>query len=429
MNIQDLYELYLRTGKVSIDTRNIPIKSLFFALKGANFNGNQFAKHAIDSGASFAIVDEQEYADPANFIYYVEDCLNALQKLAQYHRSLLKIPVIAITGSNGKTTTKELITAVLSKKYKVLSTVGNLNNHIGVPLTLLSITHEHEIAVIEMGANHLREINFLSNLAQPDYGYITNFGKAHLEGFGGIEGVVLGKSELYAYLKENNKAAFVNVNDPKQLELTKHMEIYKFGTNSDLDFSFQISESDSGNCPILHFNDISIASPLVGNYNINNVAAATAIGLKFGVDINDIKKAIESYKADNNRSQIIDHKEKKIILDAYNANPSSMEAALLNFSKMEGSKAVILGDMFELGKEAHAEHQKIVDLTDQLDFLNIYFIGENFFNTTSDNQSALRFETRQNAEYFFEKNTIVENNILIKGSRGMALESILKFIT
>src|SRR5690606_15754476 len=228
MNIEQLYSLYLRSGKVTTDTRNIPIKSIFFALKGPNFNGNEFAREAIASGASFAIVDEKEYEDEENFIYYVNNALNALQKLAQYHRSLLKIPVIALTGSNGKTTTKELISCVLSQKYNVLATEGNLNNHIGVPLTLLSINAEHEIAVVEMGANHCKEIEFLCQIAEPDYGYITNFGKAHLEGFGGIEGVIKGKSELYAYLKEHKKSVFVNADDALQWEHTKGLERIAF---------------------------------------------------------------------------------------------------------------------------------------------------------------------------------------------------------
>lgn len=429
MNIQELYTLYLRSGKVSIDTRNIPLNSLFFGLKGANFNGNQFAQEAIQSGASFAIVDEQKYADPKNYIYYVEDSLNALQKLAQYHRSLLKIPIIAITGSNGKTTSKELITTVLKKKYNVLSTTGNLNNHIGVPLTLLSINSDHEIAVIEMGANHLNEINFLCNLAQPDYGYITNFGKAHLEGFGGIEGVIQGKSELYNYLQKNKKTAFINADDPTQLELTKNLNRILFGTDPKLDFSYEISNNTQGNCPIIHTEGTSIESSLIGDYNLHNIAVATTIGLHFGINIKEIKKAIENYKSDNNRSQIVTIKNKKIILDAYNANPSSMKAALLNFSKMEGNKAVILGDMFELGISSFTEHQNILDLIETLNFSHIYLIGKKFYETQpAKPETTTKFPTREEAEIYFQQNSINENLILIKGSRGVSLEKLVPVI-
>lgn len=429
MNIEKLYSLYLRAGKVSTDTRNIPIKSIFFALKGTNFNGNEFARSAIDSGASFAIVDEKRYEDEENFIYYVEDCLNALQKLAQYHRSMLKIPVIALTGSNGKTTTKELITSVLSERYNVISTEGNLNNHIGVPLTLLSITPIHEIAVVEMGANHQREIEFLSEIAKPDFGYITNFGKAHLEGFGGIEGVIKGKSELYKYIRENNKTAFVNADDPVQNELTKELNRITFGTKETADYQFQVNEDGSGNCPEIIYEGVSFQSKLVGNYNANNVAAAIAIGLKFEIPAESIKAGIENYHADNNRSQVLNIKEKQIILDAYNANPSSMEAALLNFKKLDGEKAVILGDMFELGEESQAEHQKIADLAMKLGFENIFLIGNHFSRTNFENGKNLtKFETREHAENHFKESKIQEETVLIKGSRGMALEKILEFI-
>lgn len=427
MNIEQLYSLYLRCGKISTDTRNIPIKSIFFALKGENFNGNSFAKEAIASGASFAIVDEKEYEDPDNFIYCVENVLNALQKLAQYHRSLLKIPVIALTGSNGKTTTKELITSVLCQKYNVLATPGNLNNHIGVPLTLLSINSTHEIAVIEMGANHQKEIEFLCKIAQPDFGYITNFGRAHLEGFGGIDGVIKAKSELYTYLKENNKVAFVNADDTLQFDLTKKLERITFGTKENVDYPFQVNENDTGHCPEIRYLGTSFQPKLIGNYNAHNVSAAIAIGLKFGVSLPEIKKGIECYKADNNRSQVIKLNGHQIILDAYNANPSSMEAALLNFSKVRGKKAVILGDMFELGNESLKEHLRVAELVQKLKFQHVYLIGKNFSQIDFKvGKEFARFETRELAEEFFKKNPITEKCILIKGSRGMTLEKILE---
>lgn len=429
MNIEELYSLYLRCGKVTTDTRNIPIKSIFFALKGENFNGNEFAREAIESGASFAIVDEKECEDENNFIYCVENVLNALQKLARYHRSMLKIPVIALTGSNGKTTTKELITSVLSQKYNVLATPGNLNNHIGVPLTLLSINPTHDIAVVEMGANHQKEIEFLCEIAQPDYGYVTNFGRAHLEGFGGIEGVIKGKSELYTYLKKNKKTAFVNADDPLQVERTANLDRITFGSPENVDYKFQFNDNKIGHCPEVRHLGTSFQSQLIGNYNAHNVAAAIAIGLKFEVPLTDIKTGIETYQADNNRSQVIDSKGRKIILDAYNANPSSMEAALLNFSKLSGNKAVILGDMFELGEQSLQEHERIAELVKKLNFQQVILIGSQFNRIKFElRKDFTRFETREAAEAYLQKKPIAEKNILIKGSRAMALEKLLGVI-
>ncbi|MBA5628501.1 UDP-N-acetylmuramoyl-tripeptide--D-alanyl-D-alanine ligase [Moheibacter lacus] len=429
MNIENLYAMYLRSQTVSTDTRNIPMKSIFFALKGNNFNGNKFAKQAIESGALFAIVDEKEYADESEDIHYVEDTLNALQKLAEFHREKLTIPIIALTGSNGKTTTKELITAVLSKRYNVASTIGNLNNHIGVPLTLLSIHPNHEIAIVEMGANHQMEIDFLSKIAKPDFGYITNFGKAHLEGFGGEEGVIKGKSELYDYLKKNEKTVFVNCDDKKQVELTEGIRKITFGSDPKAEFSFKFSKSINGDCPEIIYDSTHFKSQLTGDYNQSNVAAAIAIGLKFEVPIEDIKAAIEEYIPDNNRSQIIHQNDLKIILDAYNANPSSMQAALLNFSKMKGDKAIILGDMFELGDAAAKEHQAIIDLAEKLEFQTIFLIGK-FFHQIAVNYKNIRsFENRETAEKYFSENPIQEKQLLIKGSRGMALEKLLEIFS
>lgn len=426
MNIQTLYSLYLRSQTVSTDTRNIQMKSLFFALKGDNFNGNEFASEAIKSGALFAIVDEKEFEDVENDIYYVEDTLNALQKLAQYHREQLKIPIIALTGSNGKTTTKELITQVLSKRYKVAATQGNLNNHIGVPLTLLSIQPNDEIAVVEMGANHLMEIEFLSNIAQPDFGYITNFGKAHLEGFGNIKGVIKGKTELYNYLRTHSKTVFVNCDDEKQVEHTEGIRKIGFGTNPDAQYTFEYSESLNGRCPEIIYNTEHIKSQLVGEYNLSNVAAAIAIGLTFEIPLEDIKEAIEVYKSENNRSQIVYKEEQEFILDAYNANPTSMEAALLNFSKIKEEKSIILGDMFELGESSSKEHQKIANLAIKLGFSKVFLVGKKFSAVSipeSDNFHL--FSSRQEAEIYFTNHPLKEHYVLIKGSRGMALEKLL----
>jgi UDP-N-acetylmuramoyl-tripeptide--D-alanyl-D-alanine ligase len=426
MNIEQLYSLYLRSSSVSTDTRSIPMKSMFFALKGANYNGNQFAGEAIKAGALFAIVDEKEFEDEENDIFYVEDTLNALQKLAMYHRRQLNIPIITLTGSNGKTTTKELITNVLAKKYNVLATEGNLNNHIGVPLTLLKINSNHEIAVIEMGANHLMEIEFLSNIIQPDFGYITNFGKAHLEGFGGIEGVIQGKSELYNYLKDYEKTAFVNANDKKQLELTQDIRRICFGASEESDYPIFFSESENGNCPSLVYEKTLIQCHLVGEYNAHNVAAALAIGLTFEVDLSDIKDALENYVSDNNRSQLVELEDRKIIMDAYNANPSSMEAALDNFKKLKGSKMAILGDMFELGETSIDEHQRIAQKALESEIDKVILVGQNFAKTQAlNNQSVKIFSTREEAEEYLIANFPTEEVILIKGSRGMQLEKIL----
>jgi len=426
MNIEQLYALYLRAQTVSTDSRNVPMKSLFIALKGENFNGNEFARQAIESGASFAIVDEKEYEDDANDIYYVEDSLNALQKLAQYHREKLNIPILALTGSNGKTTTKELIAAVLSQKYNVAYTKGNLNNHIGVPLTLLSIHPNYEIAVVEMGANHQMEIEFLCGIAQPDFGYITNFGKAHLEGFGGEEGIIKGKSELYNYLKENEKTAIVNCDDKKQVELTQNLRRITFGTGENAEFQFKYKKNIQGNCDEIIYESASFLCNLVGEYNTPNVAAAIAIGLKFDVPIEDIKTAVEEYKSENNRSQIVELKSHKIILDAYNANPTSMEAALLNFSKFTGDKAVILGDMFELGEHSLKEHQKIAELSLKLNTGPVFLVGENFSRVQLPVNDRMKiFRTRDEISEYLIRNSIQEPLLLIKGSRGMALEKLL----
>lgn len=426
MNIEQLYALYLRAQTVSIDSRKVPMKSLFIALKGENFNGNEFAKQAIESGASFAIVDEKEFEDQSNDIYYVEDSLNALQKLAQYHREKLNIPILALTGSNGKTTTKELIATILGKKYNVAFTKGNLNNHIGVPLTLLSIHPNYEIAVVEMGANHLHEIEFLCSIVQPDFGYITNFGKAHLEGFGGEEGVIKGKSELYQYLRENDKTVIVNCDDKKQVELTENIRRITFGTDKNAEFQFNYEKTIEGNCDEIIYDSTSFLCNLVGEYNTSNIAAAIAVGLKFEVPVSDIKQTIEGYKSDNNRSQIIELKKHRIILDAYNANPTSMEAALLNFSKFKEKKAMILGDMFELGEHSLLEHQKIAELAIKTDASLILLIGENFSQIkTSENERVKIFMTRDEAFDYLSKKPIPEHLLLIKGSRGMALEKLL----
>lgn len=427
MNIQQLYPYFLKSGSVSTDSRNIKPGCVFFGLKGENFNGNEFVEQAIEAGACCAITDDKERENPDKNIFYFENSLSALQQLANYHKNKMNVPVFSLTGSNGKTTTKELLAAVLAKKYKLTATKGNLNNHIGVPLTLLTIKTDHEIAIVEMGANHQKEIEFLCSIAEPDFGYITNFGKAHLEGFGGEEGVIKGKSELYQYLAANSKMAFVNCDDPKQIELTSEIEEKKlFGNCDDADFKFSFTENEDGSCPRLNYKSSGIQSNLIGSYNAANVAVATAVGLYFRVPFAKIREAIEAYHSDNNRSQLIEKADYKIILDAYNANPSSMEAALRNFNLISAKhKAVVLGDMFELGVQAQEEHQKIAQLAESLDFENIFLIGEHFDKIKSERPTIRTFKDRETAKSWFASNPFHFDYLLIKGSRGMALEKLL----
>lgn len=421
MTIEILHEHFLKCKSVCTDTRQISKDCMFFALKGGNFNGNKFAKDAIKNGATFAVIDEADYKISDQYLL-VEDVLSALQDLAIFHRKFLNIPIISLTGSNGKTTTKELINAVLSKSYNTIATVGNLNNHIGVPLTLLSMTSSTEIGIIEMGANHQKEIEFLSNIALPDYGLITNFGKAHLEGFGSFEGVIKGKSELYEHLKSNNKTIFVNQNDELQLKQVgdyTHTKI--FGSQSKL--------IESQPYIALNYKNQIIKTRLTGAYNYNNVCVAIALGEYFKVPMQDIIDAIENYIPNNNRSQIVEKDGHQIILDAYNANPSSMIAALSNFNQLNNeNKVVILGDMFELGDTAQEEHQGISDFASSLKLNKAIFVGENFYNITSKNTDSYYFNSFDDLKNDFGNFNLENQLILIKGSRGMALERLLDLI-
>lgn len=417
MELKKIYDLYTKCYLVDTDTRNIRKNTIFFALKGDNFNGNEFAEQALKNGANYAIIDEEKFKI-SNKTILVENVLETLQKLANYHRLQLKTTIIALTGSNGKTTTKELINCVLSKEHITTATIGNLNNHIGVPLTLLSMTPKTEIGIIEMGANHQKEIELLCSITQPDYGYITNFGKAHLEGFGGIEGVIKGKSELYNYLIQNNKFVFINPLDNLQVEKTTNANV--------INFPDDILLLEANPYVKLSFEGTEIESNLIGEYNYTNILAAITIGKYFKVDQAKIKLAIENYTPTNNRSQIIKKEKNDIILDAYNANPSSMKVALENFSKIKkASKTVILGDMFELGEVSAKEHQEIVNLSDKLSFKNTYYIGEHFYKSKSINHQFKNFEEFKN---YLNKKPLENQSILIKGSRGMRLERILELI-
>ena len=419
MNIKTLYKLYSQHYLVDTDSRKIRKNTIYFALKGENFNGNVFAEEALSRGALYSIVDEEKYATKDTIIL-VDHVLETLQQLASYHRKILHIPIIGLTGSNGKTTTKELINSIIATQYKTTATIGNLNNHIGVPLTLLSMTPSTEIGIVEMGANHHKEIEFLCSIANPDYGYITNFGKAHLEGFGSIEGVIEAKSELYNYLREHDKTVFANTNDPIQVEKTKNIEAI-------IPFSNSIQFLGANPFVKVQFKNVEIQTNLIGNYNFSNIAAAITIGAHFNIRIENIKKALENYKPTNNRSQIIKTKNNNtIILDAYNANPTSMKAALENFNALKSdAKTAILGDMFELGKESQEEHQFICDYCNKLGLKNVLFVGDLFNQTTTEFKKFQSFDSLKN---YLKTSSFKNQYLLIKGSRGMALEKALNFI-
>jgi UDP-N-acetylmuramoyl-tripeptide--D-alanyl-D-alanine ligase len=419
MKPHEFYDLYLQANAVVIDSRKIGPNDIFIAFSGDNFDAATKAQDAIAAGALAVMVENEAYQDEAKNIFYTPSCLQFLQDLAKHHRQQLHIPIIGLTGSNGKTTTKELIHAVLQRKYHTQYTHGNLNNHIGVPLTLLSIKPEHQMAVVEMGANHQKEIEFLCQLAQPNLGYITNFGKAHLEGFGGVEGVIKGKSELYDYLKSHQQTVLINLNDPIQVEKTQnYLPLLSFDVK---DYQSFIHDNKIG----LRLGNLEIQTQLTGDYNLSNIAAAIAFGLKFGVDLADIKAALEAYTPQNMRSQIVQKNNKTLVLDTYNANPSSMAVALQNFAQYQGSKSIILGEMRELGEASIQEHQAILDLAQSLNFDQMILVGEKF---QALNSPELCFENVSQLGDYLKVYPIKTQNILIKGSRGIALESVLDLI-
>jgi UDP-N-acetylmuramoyl-tripeptide--D-alanyl-D-alanine ligase len=427
MELNQIHKLFLACSAVSTDTRNISQNAFFFALKGPNFNANTFAAQALESGARYAVIDEVVQPINDSFIL-VENVLKTLQDLARFHRDYLGLPVVALTGSNGKTTTKELINAALKQRFKTIATIGNLNNHIGVPLTLLSMNADTEVGVVEMGANHANEIALLCSIAKPNVGYITNFGKAHLEGFGSEQGVVVAKSELYDYLKANKGLIIMNSDDAKQeKQVGQYSNTFSFSEYKQASINISLLDSQ----PFLNVSlvDIVIKTNLVGVYNFHNIAAALAVGSFFNLTPQQLKSGIEAYVPANNRSQIIQQNSNQILLDAYNANPSSMEVALENFKGTQNSnKLAILGDMFELGANSAKEHLEIVNQAILTKGCMFYFIGSHFFEQKIAHSTFLFFETFKELQSHLEELTISNTSILIKGSRGMALERVLELI-
>jgi UDP-N-acetylmuramoyl-tripeptide--D-alanyl-D-alanine ligase len=429
ITIDQLYTHYLEATSVVTDTRKISPGCIFFALKGENFDGNDFATEALAKGARYSVVDNPSLINKEQTLL-VDDSLKALQNIARIHRDNLNIPVIGITGTNGKTTTKELINAVLSRKYKTAATAGNLNNHIGVPLTLLSVNKATEIAVIEMGANHLGEIASLCQIANPEFGIITNIGKAHLEGFGSYEGVIRTKSELFEFIREIGGQLFINSDNELLIHLSENISKITYGAKAGAwchgwpeeanPFAKLRWDSPEGL--------LEVRTNLVGTYNFENVMTAICIGQYFGVSSSDICDAIETYQPSNNRSQIIGTEKNQVIMDAYNANPTSMKAAILNFRSFNSSsKIAILGDMFELGNESKKEHSEVVRLLDESNFKTVMLIGPKFGAVTLP-QYFLAFNSADEAKIWIKNHPFEEQSILIKGSRGIHLEDIISVL-
>lgn len=429
MEISALYACFQECQGVTTDSRNCPAGSLFVALKGASFDGNRFAAQALEQGCRYAVVDNPDYAGTDSRILLVDDCLKTLQQLANYHRRKLGTRIIGVTGTNGKTTTKELVSAVLKQKYNLLYTQGNLNNHIGVPLTLLRLTPEHELAVVEMGANHPGEIKTLVHIAEPDYGIITNVGKAHLEGFGSFEGVIRTKGELYDYLRGKAGAVvFLHHENPYLNGIAQGLECVRYGQTPGLFVSGRLT----GCSPFLAFDWTAagetrpVQTHLIGSYNLDNALAAAAIGTYFGVSAEQICQALADYVPQNNRSQLVDTGRNRLIVDAYNANPTSMMAALQNFRQLEADrKVVILGDMKELGPGSLEEHRKIVGFLDECGFERVLLVGSEFAAATS------RYEHFANADAVIaslESHRPEGCFILVKGSNSMKLSRLPEYL-
>ncbi len=421
---EELYKFYLKSSGITTDSRHIKEGSVFFALKGEHFDGNQYAADALEKGAGLAVVDNKEVAKGSGF-FLVENVLKSLQELAAYHRQTLDIPIIGLSGTNGKTTTKELIRQVLATKYRTLATIGNLNNHIGVPLTLLNIDKDAEVAVVEMGANHIGEIAMLCSLAKPTHGMITNIGIAHLEGFGSYEGVTKAKSELFAHLQKVKGKAYVNYNDSLLMGLSSALLRSTYGNSDQADVYGSITNS----APFLEiiWGSREIKTHLYGDYNFENIMAAICIGNEFGVDAEKACSAIASYIPTNNRSQVVIRGSNTIFLDAYNANPSSMMASIRQFDRQAGKKKVlILGDMLELGGASQEEHGKVLAEIEG-NFDTVILVGPEF-SAISPAGTITVFKDTDDAASWLKMNPVEGAHILIKGSRGIALEKLLDLL-
>ena len=424
--IETIYQHFQKVYKVTTDSRKVEKDAVFFALKGENFDANDFALQVAEQGVASLVVADRKDLPKHERILIVDDTLKALQDLAAYHRQQSKAIVLSITGTNGKTTTKELVSAVLAKKYNIIHTMGNLNNHIGVPLTLLSIQPDTEIAVVEMGANHPGEIDFLCHIADPDYGLITNIGKAHLEGFGSFEGVIKTKTELYRHIKAHGKAVFVNQGSPLLWEQSEGQNRITYGRHCAAD-----APVAPGACnPYLSvvWKKHLIQTHLVGSYNFENVAAAIGVGQYFKVDESDIISALEAYTPTNSRSQVIETQKNRIIMDAYNANPTSMRAALINFANICGKDSLlVLGDMRELGTASEEEHRSILHLMKELGFKEAFLVGQNFC-TYNENAAWMTFEKVGDLCQYLESHPISGKTILVKGSNSIQLGKVLPLL-
>ena len=422
MNIEEIYQIYKSSEGIETDTRKIKPGTLFFCLKGDNFNANEFAGEALDKGAVAVVIDEKKYYKNERMIL-VDNVLETLQKLANYHRRQFVIPVIGITGTNGKTTTKELVTAVLSSKFRAHATAGNFNNHIGVPLTLLSMPVDTEIAVIEMGANHPGEIRDLCLIAEPTHGLITNIGKAHLEGFGSLQGVIDAKTELYTFVTQHKGILFVNSDNLLLMDLSSEYSRITYGSDSEADNRGQLLSSKP--FIALEFNGRNLNTNLLGNYNFTNIMAALAVGSYFDVEDEKLVEAISTYQPENKRSQLLETKTNKIYLDAYNANPTSMQNALESFAAIDmAPKVAILGDMLELGEESSKEHLATVESLKSYNFDPVILIGPEFVEAGKDSGFNVFSDTAQ-ANRYLSQNPLKDCFILLKGSRGIGLENLL----
>ena len=425
-DINKIYELYKRAYTVTTDSRCITKDSVFVALKGEHFDGNDFARKAAEDGIAACVIADRQDLPQHERLFVVEDSLKTLQQLAKHHRENLDIPVIGITGTNGKTTTKELISAVLTKKYNIIYTQGNFNNHLGVPLTLLRIKPETEIAVVEMGANHPGEIRQLAEIAQPTIGIITNIGRAHLEGFGSYEEIIKTKFELYQYVHEHEGMLFVSKDDRLLMDLSGDMPKITYGGNSNSTINGDFVSAN----PFLKVSHCwhEFDTKLIGKYNFSNVMAAIAIGCRFGIDLYDIHDAISAYTPTNGRSQLVETQKNRVILDAYNANPTSMELAVRNFRNIcKEDNLLILGDMRELGADSEKEHTAICELIGELGFNNVIFVGQEF-KKVCRNSSFMIFDNVEDLCKHIENHPIEGKDILVKGSNSVKLWEVVKVI-